>query len=83
MQFYGLKYEDYQKEYDKLWKQNWRIYLLNTYIDGGKRLYDAVWRPGTSGEMQFYGLKYADYQKEYDRLWKESWRIEILKTYHI
>jgi hypothetical protein len=82
-QFYGMKWENYQKMYDQLWKRNWRLYLLNTYIESGKRLYDAVWRPGTSGEMQFYGLTYDDYQKEYDKLWQQNWRIEILKTYYI
>jgi hypothetical protein len=50
VQYYGLKYADYQKHYDDLWKQNYRIYLLNTYEENGQRLYDAVWRPGTSAE---------------------------------
>ena len=35
VQYYGLKYADYQKHYDELWKQNYRIYLLNTYEEKG------------------------------------------------
>jgi hypothetical protein len=46
-----------------------------------ERQYDAVWRPGTSGEMQYYGLKFADYQKHYDDLWKKNYRIYLLNTY--
>jgi len=82
-QFYGLKFADYQKHYDDLWKKNYRIYLLNTYEEKGQLLYDAVWRPGTSGETQLYQLGYSDYQKQYDQLWKAGSRIELLNTYEV
>jgi hypothetical protein len=81
VQFYGMKLADYQKHYDELWKQNFRIYLLNTYEENAQRLYDAVWRPGNSAEVQFYGMKFADYQKHYDELWKQNFRIYLLNTY--
>ena len=81
VQYYGLKFADYQKHYDDLWKQNFRIYLLNTYEENGQRLYDAVWRPGTTAEVQYYGQKFADYQKHYDDLWKQNFRIHLLNTY--
>ncbi len=83
MQIYGASYADFQKEYDKLWKENWRLYLLNTYVDGGRPLYDAVWRPGSAAETQNYGVSYADFQKEYDKLWTENSRVEILNAYEI
>jgi len=81
VQYYGQTFASYQKHYDDLWKKNYRIYLLNTYEEGGRRLYDAVWRPGTNAEVQLYGLKFADYQKNYDDLWKKNFRIYLLNTY--
>jgi Polyglycine hydrolase-like, structural repeat len=65
-------------------KQHWANegdWTLNGSISVTKRLYDAVWRPGTSGEFQFYGLKFADYQKHYDDLGKKNYRIHLLNTY--
>src|SRR5262249_6839221 len=44
-------------------------------------LYNAVWRPGTSGEIQVYGWKYTDYRKKYDELWSQGWRLYILQAY--
>jgi len=65
-------------------KQHWENegdWTLNGSISVTKRLYDAVWRPGTSGEFQFYGLRFADYQNHYDDLWKKNYRIHLLNTY--
>src|SRR5262249_44737628 len=81
IQAYGRTAAQYQKQYDDLWKQNYRIYLLNAYEENGQRLYDAVWRPGNSGEVQAYGRTYAQYQKQYDDLWKQNYRIYLLNTY--
>jgi hypothetical protein len=81
IQYYGLKYTDYQQCYDQLFRENWRIYSLSTYVENDQCLYDAVWRPGTDAEIQYYGLKYADYQQRYDQLFKENWRIYLLNTY--
>jgi hypothetical protein len=81
IQWYGQTYDEYQKKYADLWKQNWRIYLLNTYVANGKVLYDAVWRPGNTAEIQWYGQTYDEYQKKYTDLWKQNWRIYLLNTY--
>jgi Bacterial tandem repeat domain 1 len=81
VQLYGMKYDDYQKEYDNLWKDNWRIYLLNTYIDAGKRFYDAVWRPGTTAEIQFYGMSTDEWVKADNDLFDQSWRLYLFNTY--
>jgi hypothetical protein len=64
-------------------RENYRIYILNTYQENGQLLYDAVWRPGTNGETQLYQLGYSDYQKQYDQLWKAGSRIALLNTYEV
>jgi len=65
-------------------KQHWANegdWTLSGSVTVTKRLYDAVWRPGTSAEVQFYGQRFADYQKHYDDLWKKNFRIYLLNTY--
>lgn len=45
---FGSTYTDYLNEYDKLYPQGWRLYILNTYVrPNGELRYDAVWRQGT------------------------------------
>ena len=46
-QLYGVNFAEYQKEYDKLWSQGWRLYILDTYItEKNEVLYNAIWRLG-------------------------------------
>jgi hypothetical protein len=43
--------------------------------------YNAVWRPGTHGEIQDYGVSYEQYRSDYNNYWTEGWRLYILQTY--
>ena len=58
-------------------------WILNGSVSVTKRLYDAVWRPGTSGEVQFYDQGHSDHQKHYDDLWPKNYRIALLNTYEV
>ncbi len=80
-QLYGMSFDQYQKNYDDLWKKGERIYRLNTYIENGQRRYDAVWRPGATAETQLYGMSFDQYQQHYDDLWKKGERVYLLNTY--
>lgn len=82
-QVYGYTYEDYRSTYDELWKEGWRIFLLEPYVLNGQVLYTAVWRKQTSPspELQVYGYSYEDYRESYDELWPEGWRLFLLKPY--
>jgi hypothetical protein len=81
IQVHGWAHGDYQNKYDNLWKDGYRLHLLETAVDGKEVLYSAVWRKGDDAEMQFYRLSYPEYQKKYDGLWKDGWRIKFLNTY--
>src|SRR5262249_9748711 len=82
IQVYGWSYEDYRKKYDELWPQGWRLYILQSYVmPNGQVLYNAVWRPGTRGEIQAYAWSYEEYRKKYDELWPQGWRLYILQSY--
>ena len=81
-QVYGWTLTDFQTEYNKLWTEGWRLYILDSYVisDGTVR-YNAVWRPATHGEIQVYDWTFADFQTEYNTLWTEGWRLYILNAY--
>ena len=81
IQVYGWLYSDYRKEYDSLWTQGWRLYILQSYVFNGQVLYNAVFRHGNVGELQDYGVPYSQYRSDYDTYWKEGWRLYILQSY--
>jgi Papain family cysteine protease/Bacterial tandem repeat domain 1 len=80
-QVYGWSYDDYRAKYDELWKDGWRLHLLEPFVIGGKVKYTAVWRKTGGGEVQVYGWKYADYRKKYDELWGQNYRLHRLENY--
>ncbi len=82
IQVYGWTYEDYRKKYDELWKQGWRLKLLQPFVLSGDQVrYTAVWQQSTAGEIQVYGWTYEDYRKKYDELWKQGWRLKLLQPF--
>ncbi|HWB76392.1 MAG TPA: C1 family peptidase [Nannocystaceae bacterium] len=80
-QIYSNDYDDYRAKYDELWKDGWRLHILNNYVVDGKVKYTAVFRKGGGGEVQVYGWKYSDYRAKYDEMWKDGWRLAILDNY--
>jgi hypothetical protein len=80
IQVYDWSYADYRKQYDALWKQGWRLHLLENRVVNNEVHYTAVWRPSTSGEIQVYEWSYSDFRKKYDELWQQGWRLHILNN---
>ncbi len=80
-QIYGWRFKDFKSRYDKLWKDNWRLDVFNTYEENGRLLHDAVWRPTGGGEIQYYGVTFKNFKAKYDQLWKDNWRLHIFNTY--
>jgi len=83
-QLYGVTYAKFQSTYNTLYPKGWRLSILQSYVlPNGDVLYNAVFRPGDSGETQVYGWTLADFQTEYNTLWTEGWRLYILDPYVI
>src|ERR1022692_2709935 len=81
---YGVTYAQFRSTYDALYPEGWRLSILQSYVlPNGDVLYNAVFRPGDSGETQVYGWTLSDYQTEYAKLWAEGWRLYILDSYVI
>ena len=48
IQIYGATYSAYRAEYDTLWPEGWRLYILQSFVAAdGTVLYNAVWRQST------------------------------------
>ena len=83
-QLYGVTYSEFRNTYNTLYPEGWRLYILQSYVlPNGDVLYNAVFRPGDSGETQVYGWTLSDFQTEYNTLWTEGWRLYILDSYVI
>jgi len=77
----GVTYGTYRARYDQLWPQNWRLYILQSYVLNGQVYYNTVWRPGNEREIQDYGVTYAQYRSHYDQYWQQGWRLYSLQSY--
>ena len=48
IQYYAATYADYRAEYNALWPEGWRLYILQSFVGAnGTVYYNAVWRQGT------------------------------------
>jgi hypothetical protein len=81
MQYYHLTYTEFQKKYDQLWKEGWRIYLLQNYRLENKIYFNATWRKGDGGEMQWYGLDGRSYGHKAQAMRRDGWRLRLLDVY--
>jgi hypothetical protein len=81
VQVFDRKLADFRAKYDGLWKDGWRLHLLETRVDAGVPLYSAVWRKADTGEIQVYGWALADFRKKYDELWGKGWRLHLLDSF--
>jgi Bacterial tandem repeat domain 1 len=81
-QIYAATYTQFRNYYDTLFPEGWRLVILQSYVlPNGDVLYNAVFRPGDSGETQVYGWTYDDYATLYNKLGHEGWRLYILDSY--
>jgi hypothetical protein len=81
-QIYAATYTQFKSLYDTLYPEGWRLFILQSYVvPGGEVLYNAIFRPGDSGETQVYGWTYADFKAHYDQLFPQGWRLYILDSY--
>lgn len=81
IQVYDCSYDYYRAKYDEIWKQGWRLKMLDVNVVNNQARYTAVWRPSTEDEIQEYGRSYKDYRAKYDELWKQGWRLKLLSVY--
>ena len=80
-QLYGATYTEFKAQYDKLWPLGWRIYILDSFVEGGSVYYNAVWRPGDVSETQSYEASASEFDTRNVTLGGEGWRLRMLQAY--
>jgi hypothetical protein len=81
IQQYGATYAEFRANYDKLWPLGWRIYILDSFVEGGNVHYNAVWRPGDVAETQLYGIDQSELSSQITTKASEQWRLRLLQAY--
>ena len=80
-QYYGQTFADFQKKYDQLWKDGFRINILQNYRIGNKIYFNATWTKGDASEMQWYGLGPRSYGHKAQHMREEGWCLRLLDVY--
>lgn len=79
-QIYGWSFTEYKKKYDELWKDGYRLNVLENTVEEDRVLYSAVWGKSDAREKQLYGAKRPDFVARHKELHKNGWRLVIMNS---
>jgi CubicO group peptidase (beta-lactamase class C family) len=81
---HGLTPEAYQKSFDALAKQGYRLTEVSGYADGNQPRYAAIWEKlsGPAWAAR-HGLSATQYQAEFDKLAKQGFRLKEISGYAV
>jgi hypothetical protein len=54
---------------------------METYVEGGKRLYTGLWLPGTDGYYLWAGVEWGSFTQKWEELAKQHLRLIDVHTY--
>ncbi len=73
---HGLSAADYQKAFDDLGKQGFRLSWVQAHEYGGALKYSAIWEKGGNAPLVArHGLSAQQYQQTFDDLTKQGYRL--------
>jgi hypothetical protein len=86
LQDYGVTHAQFVNDYITLYKQGWRLYILQSYVlaNGstfGDVRYNAVWRPGNVDERLLIEETHEQFVSDYNTLYAQGWNLYILQAY--
>lgn len=81
IQLYGWTTDALRTRYDELWREGWRLKLLNSFVLEGEVRYAAVFKPGQEGEIQIFDVPFQNFKAKYDELWSQGWRLKQISPY--
>jgi hypothetical protein len=80
---HGMTSAQYQKEFDKLAKQGYRLVRVSGWGVAGTSHYAAIWQKSSgSAWIARHGLTSTQYQKELNELAKNGYRLMGISGYH-
>lgn len=74
--------DELRADYDRLWKDGWRLRHLTACETLTGDLYSAYWSQEGGSETQVYDWEYEDTRARYDVLWEQGWRLKILAPFN-
>ena len=77
----GVSWADFEKEWEKLSKQNLRLVDLETWTEGKTRKWGGAWREGSDGHYLWVGVDWAAFQKKWKELGAENLRLVDVEPY--
>ena len=80
---FGYAGTDFQKKYDRLSSQLWRLKILNAYVINETQLvFNGAWKPAQHAEAEqvLYGWKYDDFRTKYDQLLTQNMRLKTVSV---
>src|SRR5258708_5164928 len=77
----GSNWDDFNKKWEELSKQNLRLVDVETYMDGGQRRFAGVWRAGNDAHYLWVGANWKDFTKKAEELGKQNLRLVDLESY--
>ena len=78
VQVFDVNFDDFNRKYNELWPQGWRLHILENRVVNNQVLYTAIWRPSTADELQFGPLSHRAFLSQYDALWRLGFRLHLL-----
>jgi hypothetical protein len=81
---WGWAPKHYFPKVQEMFDGGYRLLSQQSYgIGGGGRRYDAIWKPGSHGQLTAWGWALPDLLRRTQELHAESWRLVLLQAYQI
>jgi hypothetical protein len=74
-------WDDFKARYDDLAGKNLRLVALDTYVQGGQRLWAGAWRPGNDDCYLWVDDPWDSFKQKYDDLAGKGLRLVDLRSY--
>ena len=75
---YAWSYADFNKKYQEMLAQGWRVTLFDSFTMNNGVHYSAVWRPSSADQVDIYSWSSADFVNKLQSLYSQGWGLTFL-----
>ncbi|MEI6947588.1 M23 family metallopeptidase [Paraflavisolibacter sp. H34] len=77
----GVDWNSFVAKWNELGRLNLRLMDIETYVEGGRRLYSGVWRGGSDGYYLWAGVTWSNFVAKWNELGRQNMRLIDIETY--